>query len=279
MKVSLGGKTLAPAPVYIVGTYDEKGRANVMAAAWAGICCSKPPCLAVSLREATYSYHNILEMKAFTVNIPGEDQATAADYFGLASGRDGDKLAATGLTAVKSELVDAPYIEEFPLVLECSLFRVVELGLHTMFVGEIRDVKAEESVLGEKKTLDLGRVKPFIFSPGDRLYYRIGEKLGPAFSIGEQYRPGQRGRDGSDEGPAAGFVPHPGGRRRRDGILLISSVGTAGLPGPGGRIFPLAFQSPGRTDFPSSGEASPPARPFHDLPQLPGPGPRELFYR
>ncbi|MDP8234945.1 MAG: flavin reductase family protein [Candidatus Erginobacter occultus] len=188
MKVSLGAQTLAPAPMYIVGTYDGDGRANVMAAAWAGICCSKPPCLTVSLRKATCSYHNILKREAFTVNIPGEDQAAAADYFGLISGRDTDKLADTGLTAVKSDLVDAPYIAEFPLVLECSLFQVHELGLHTMFVGEIKDVKAEESVLGEGKTLDMGRAKPFFFSPGDRLYYRIGEKLGPAFSIGGKYR-------------------------------------------------------------------------------------------
>jgi flavin reductase (DIM6/NTAB) family NADH-FMN oxidoreductase RutF len=195
MKVSLGPGTLAPAPVYIVGTYDQDGRANMMAAAWAGICCSKPPCLTVSLRKATYSYHNILDREAFTVNIPGEDQAEAADYFGLVSGMNTDKLAATGLTTVKSDLVDAPYIEEFPLVLECSLFRVVELGLHTMFVGEIKDVKAEEAVLGEKKTLDLGRVKPFFFSPGDRLYYRIGERLGPAFSIGNKFRSTSGGGD------------------------------------------------------------------------------------
>ncbi len=188
MKVSLSAGTLAPAPMYIVGTYDEDGRANMMAAAWAGICCSKPPCLTVSLREATYSYHNIQARKAFTVNIPGEEQAAAADYFGLVTGKKTDKLADTGLTAVKSQLVDAPYIEEFPLVLECSLFRTVELGLHTMFVGEIRDVKAEESAVGEKDALDLGRVKPFFFFPGDRMYYRIGEKLGPAFSIGEKYR-------------------------------------------------------------------------------------------
>ncbi len=188
MKVSLGAKTLAPAPVYIVGTYDSSGRANMMAAAWAGICCSRPPCLTVSLRKATYSYGNIQARKAFTVNIPGEEQAAAADYFGLASGRDGDKIAAAGLTAAKSSLVDAPLIEEFPLVLECSLFRTVELGLHTMFVGEIRDVKSEESALGGEGALDLGRLKPFIFSPGDRTYYRLGEKLGPAFSIGEKYR-------------------------------------------------------------------------------------------
>lgn len=190
MKVSLSAGTLAPAPMYIVGTYDPAGRANVMAAAWAGICCSKPPCLTVSLRKATCSYHNILARKAFTVNIPGEEQAEAADYFGLVTGKKTDKLADTGLTAVKSSLVDAPYIEEFPLIFECSLFQVHELGLHTMFVGEIQDVKAEESALGEKNALDLGKVKPFFFSPGERMYYRIGEKLGPAFSIGGIFKSG-----------------------------------------------------------------------------------------
>ncbi len=188
MKISLGAKTLAPAPIYVIGTYDKTGRANAMTAAWAGICCSQPPCLTVSLRKATSTYHNILERKAFTVNIPGEEEAAAADYFGLVSGRDTDKMADVGLTAVRSELVDAPYIDEFPLVLECSLFQYHELGLHTMFVGEIKDVRAEASVLTGKKELDLARFRPFFFLPGDRVYYRMGDELGPAFSIGEKYR-------------------------------------------------------------------------------------------
>ena len=187
MKISLGAKTLAPTPVYIVGTYDKEGKANMMADAWAGICCSRPPCLTVSLRKATYSYWNILERKAFTVNIPGEAQADASDYFGLVSGRDTDKLAATGLTAVKSDLVDAPYLAEFPMVIECALLHVFEIGLHTMFVGEIKDIKADHSVLGEEGMVEMDKLKPFIFSSGDQMYYKTGTPLGKAFSIGKEY--------------------------------------------------------------------------------------------
>jgi transposase-like protein len=51
------------------------------------------------------------------------------DYFGLVSGRDTDKFAATKLTPVKSDLVDAPFVKEFPLVLECKLVELFELGL------------------------------------------------------------------------------------------------------------------------------------------------------
>lgn len=187
MKISLGPKTLPPAPVYVVGTYDKDERANMVTVAWAGICCSSPPCLTISLRKATYSYGNILERRAFTVNIPGEVQAVASDFFGLASGRDTDKLAVTGLTPVKSALVDAPYLAEFPMVIECKLIHSFEIGLHTMFVGEIKDVKADQDVLGNDGLPDMTKFKPFIFSSGDHMYYKTAGSLGKAFSIGEVY--------------------------------------------------------------------------------------------
>ena len=101
MKKSIGAKTIIyPAPVLIVGTYDKTGKPNVMTAAWGGICCSKPPCVAVSLRKATYSYGSIVENKAYTINIPSEKFVKESDYFGLVSGKTEDKFAAAGLTPV-----------------------------------------------------------------------------------------------------------------------------------------------------------------------------------
>ena len=190
MKKSLGAKPLAlPTPVWIVGTYDREGKPNVMTVAWGGICCSKPACVNVSLRKATYTYDSIIERKAFTVNIPSEKHVMEADYFGIASGRKRDKFADTGLTPVKSDLVDAPYVEEFPLVLECRMIHKVEIGLHIQFVGEIMDVKAEESVLGGEKELpDVDKVMPFIFAPGSRKYHGLGKSIGQAFSIGKEIK-------------------------------------------------------------------------------------------
>ena len=185
MKVSLGAKTLAqPAPLWIVGSYDEHGKPNAMAAAWGGICCSKPPCIAVSLREERHSYASILARRAFTISVPSASHAAQADYFGIASGRDTDKFAATGLTPVRSELVDAPYVGEFPLVLECTLMRTVSLGMHIQFVGEIVDVKADADVLDEKGYPDAAKVRPLIFTPVTRAYHTVGEYVGQAFEMG-----------------------------------------------------------------------------------------------
>ena len=186
MKKSLGAKTiLYPTPVLVVGTYDKDGKPNVMTAAWGGICSSKPPCVAVSLRKATYSHGNIVLRKAFTVNVPSEKHVKEADHFGLASGKTEDKFAATGLTPVRSELVDAPCVQEFPLVLECRLAHTFELGLHTQFVGEIIDVKADEEVLDAAGTPEMEKLLPILFAPEVRSYYAVGRQLGKAFSIGK----------------------------------------------------------------------------------------------
>ena len=187
MKKSLGAKTIVyPTPVFVVGTFDKSGKPNLMTAAWGGICCSSPPCVAVSLRKATYSYGNIVENEAFTINIPSEAHTREADYTGIYSGRTEDKFAVTGFTAVRSKLVNAPYVEEFPLVLECKLLHTFELGLHIQFVGEIMDVKADESVMGEKKFPDIKKVKPILFDPGNRGYYGIGSYIGQGFSTGKE---------------------------------------------------------------------------------------------
>jgi flavin reductase (DIM6/NTAB) family NADH-FMN oxidoreductase RutF len=183
---SLGAKTLVyPTPVYVVGTYDKKGKANAMTAAWGGICCSSPPAICVSLRKATYTYGNIMEKKVFTINIPSEKYVKQADFFGITSGRDTDKFKKTGLTPVKSDHVDAPYIKEFPLILECSLINTVEIGLHTLFIGEIKDVKADESVLGPDGKPQIEKVLPMMFAPDNMAYYGMSRLICKAFSIGK----------------------------------------------------------------------------------------------
>lgn len=187
MKKSIGAKTLIfPTPVWIVGSYDTDGRPNGMTAAWGGICCSKPPCVYVSLQKPRYSYANIMARQAYTLSVPSEKYAREADYFGIVSGRTIDKFAATGLTPVKSEVVDAPYIAEFPLVLECKLVQTIDLGLHTQFIGEILDVKADEEVLAESGLPDIEKVAPIVFGPEIRSYHGIGRYLGRAFDIGKK---------------------------------------------------------------------------------------------
>ena len=190
MKLSLPPKTiLLPSPVLIIGTYGPDGKPNMMNAAWGGIVSSKPPCISVSIREATLSFHNIQQTEAFTINIPSEKYLKEADFVGMVSGREFDKFRETSLTPEKSKLVNAPIVKEFPYTLECNLVRQVELGSHTMFIGEIVGMVADSEVLNPKQLPDIEKVRPLMWgSFGSMAYYNIGNKLGDSFSVGNELK-------------------------------------------------------------------------------------------
>jgi flavin reductase (DIM6/NTAB) family NADH-FMN oxidoreductase RutF len=190
MKLPLPPRTiLLPSPVLIIGTYGPDGRPNIMNAAWGGIASSKPPCISVSVREATLTYHNIRHTGAFTINIPSEKHLKEADFAGIVSGKEVDKFKETGLTPEMSNLVNAPIVKEFPYTLECKLVREVDLGSHTMFIGEIVGMVADSEVLNPKQVPDIEKVRPMLYgSFGSSAYYGIGEKLGNAFAVGNELK-------------------------------------------------------------------------------------------
>jgi flavin reductase (DIM6/NTAB) family NADH-FMN oxidoreductase RutF len=189
MKKSLGPKPiLFPTPVFIIGTYDSKGLPNVAAVSWGGICSSDPPCVCISLRRVTHTFSNITAQQAFTINLPSQDQVQIADYFGLISGKSMDKFAKAKMTPVKSTLVNAPYVKEFPMSLECKVRQTVEIGLHVQFIAEILDVKISVDALNPSGNPDIKKVNPMIFDPATHSYFGVGSFIADAFSIGEGLR-------------------------------------------------------------------------------------------
>lgn len=187
MKQSLGAKTvLCPLPVLVVGSFDENDRPNVMTASWGGICCSEPPCAAVSVRKDRHTFAGIVKHEAFTISVPSADQVREADYVGIYSGRDEDKFADPGLTAVNSGLVHAPYVDEFPLVLECALRHTIELGVHTQFIGEILDAKVDADVLDKHGRLDVEKLRPFVYAAGEGGYWAVDHCIGRSYTIGKK---------------------------------------------------------------------------------------------
>ena len=187
MKKALGPVTLAyPMPAFLVAAYDEEGKANIMTAAWGGICCSNPPCIAVSLRPERWTHKAIVARRGVHgVALGGPGRHGGLCGHGLR--RQGDKFSATGLTAVRSTVVDAPYVDECPLVLECELQATLELGSHTQFVGRILNVGIETDCLNESGQPDMYRIDPLLCDGGQKQYCRVGEPLGKAFSLGRQY--------------------------------------------------------------------------------------------
>ncbi len=179
MKKSIGPETLLfPVPSVLVGTYDIENKPNIMTAAWTGVINSNPKMISVSLRKATYSYGNILATEAFTISVPSLNYLNEVDYAGTKSGRVVNKFQETGLTPIKSDFVNAPFVEEFPVILECKLIKSEDLGLHTIFYGEILDTKIDEVYLKENNKFDAIELSPIGFVPSISSYYSIGDYVG-----------------------------------------------------------------------------------------------------
>ncbi len=189
MKKSFGAQTLVyVTPVWVVGTYDDEGRPDATTVAWGGVCSSDPPALAISLRQSRYAYGNILKRKAFTVNVPSARQAAIADYCGIVSGRHVDKFAKANLTAEPAGKVDAPGIKEFPMIVECKLIGQMDVGIHTHLIGEILDIRVDESALGPEGLPDILKINPMIYAPENRDYHGVGAFVGKAFALGKDLK-------------------------------------------------------------------------------------------
>ncbi|PKG31647.1 flavin reductase family protein, partial [Methanoregula sp.] len=134
-----------------------------------------------------YTYPNLMEKREFTISIPSADYVCEADFFGIASGETTDKFAATGLTPVKASAVDAPYVGEFPVILECRVSAVTEIGAHTQFIGTILDLKTDESVLDAEGKPDRSKLRPFAYDPLQVEYFTMAASAGKAFSCGKKF--------------------------------------------------------------------------------------------
>ena len=184
MKKDLGVvQAVYPMPVLMVAAYDENEKVNVMNVAWGQICDMDKVILFIGKGKKTHK--NIEVSKAFTVALADREHMDVADFFGIASGNKmDDKFERTGYHAVKSDKVNAPVIEEFPVVMECELLEIVDTEYVSGIVGRIVNVKAEESVLDETGKVDVTKANALMFDQFRNDYYVTGEKAGKAWNAG-----------------------------------------------------------------------------------------------
>lgn len=178
---------LYPVPAVMVSCRRGQEKPNIITVAWAGTVCSDPAMLSISVRKSRYSHSIISETGEFVVNLVTKDLVRAADLCGVKSGRDIDKFKDCHLTAIPSETVDAPSIEESPVSLECRVKQVIELGSHDLFLAEITAVSVDDRYMDEKGKFHLNSAGLCAYSHG--IYYELGKELGKfGFSVQKRKR-------------------------------------------------------------------------------------------
>ena len=176
------GTMLYPLPAVIV-TCGTEGKNNMLTVSWTGTICSDPAMCYISVRPSRFSYPMIKERMEFTINLTTEQMAAATDWAGVRSGADYDKWKETGLTPVPGVKVACPSIAESPVNIECRVKEIISLGTHDMFIAEVLNVRADESLFDPETDafrLDLAHL--INYNHGG--YYTQGEKIGKfGFSV------------------------------------------------------------------------------------------------
>ncbi|MFZ7112749.1 MAG: flavin reductase family protein [Desulfatiglandales bacterium] len=181
-KKKLGPQTLLyPMPAVLVGAVVE-GKANFMTAAWCSIACLKPPAISVAVNTARHTLKGIKQNGAFSINVPSADLVKDVDYCGIYSGAKRDKSSI--FKVYLGELQTVPLIEECPVNLECKLIQSLDIGSHTLIVGEILETHVTESCLTDGKP-DPVKINPLVFSPAVQQYHRLGPVIAQAFKVGK----------------------------------------------------------------------------------------------
>ena len=175
-------EAIFPMPVLMIATYNEDGSVDVMNAAW-GTMLERDNVI-LNLTETHKTVKNIKERKAFTVSIADSKHVVEADYFGIASGNTTpNKFENSKLTATKSEKVNAPIINEFPICMECEFIEYGECGV----IGKVVNTSVDENVLNGEN-VDIEKVSAIAFDPYTHGYYKVTERVGNAFKDGMQLK-------------------------------------------------------------------------------------------
>ncbi len=169
------GTLHAPLPA-VMATVGDMENSNIITVAWTGILSSEPPRAYISVRPSRHSHKMLLETGEFVINLTTEKLAYATDYSGIYTGAKVDKFEKLGLTKVRSAVVSAPTIAESPLALECRVFERLSFGTHDVFMADIVNVSADESLLDENGRICFERAGLMTYAHGE--YFALGEKIG-----------------------------------------------------------------------------------------------------
>lgn len=162
-----GSVVLNPVPVVLITSRNSEGKDNVFTIAWGGTVCTKPPMVSISIRPERLSYEYIKESMEFIINMPSQKIVKAVDYCGVRPGRKFDKIKEMGFTMKEGTHVNAAYIDECPVSIECKVKSITPLGTHDMFVAEVVGSHINEDLMDEK-----GKIH---FEKGDLITYCHGE--------------------------------------------------------------------------------------------------------
>jgi flavin reductase (DIM6/NTAB) family NADH-FMN oxidoreductase RutF len=173
---------VVPRPIAWVSSRSAGGEPNLAPFSYFAALSATPFLVGVSIGHRRGvpkdTLRNVRETGAFCVNLAVEARLAALNETSGDYPPDVDEFARAGLLLAEARFVAAPYVADSPAVLECRLFKEVELGPgdNALVIGEVLAVRLSDAVPLVPGTLfaDTRAVRPVGRLWGD-LYALLGE--------------------------------------------------------------------------------------------------------
>jgi flavin reductase (DIM6/NTAB) family NADH-FMN oxidoreductase RutF len=150
---------VVPRPIGWISTRGSDGVANLAPFSYFGALSVSPMLVGVSIGHRRDGFKdtlvNVRDRGAFCVNVVSEELLEAMNETSATVPPETDEFSLAGLTALESDRVDAPFVAECRAVLECRVFREVELGVapNTLIIGEVVGLRIDSSLPLEPDTM------------------------------------------------------------------------------------------------------------------------------
>jgi flavin reductase (DIM6/NTAB) family NADH-FMN oxidoreductase RutF len=180
---------LYPVPIVLVGATVE-GRANYATIGDCAIMGIRPPLVAVSLGESAFTTRGILDVGAFSINVPTTEILSLVDYFGTVSGADVDKSAL--VESIPGTLPEVPLFVACPVNLECEVVEECKVEHRHIFIAKVVETHVDERLIadadGKPRIAPLQDLDPILYAL-DNTYYSIGEPIGAGYEEAASFTP------------------------------------------------------------------------------------------
>jgi len=180
MKKRLGPlNALYPLPVVLVGSLVNDAP-NFITVAHVGILSNN--IISISIGKTHLSNIGIRTHGVFSLNIPTTAMVKQVDLCGQLSGKRLNKAALFSIMHSENRLT--PMIADCPVNMSCRVLKILEFPAHDVFVAEIVETLADNSVL-DQGVINFEWLKPVLFDMESKSYWSLGTSIGKAWSIGK----------------------------------------------------------------------------------------------
>ena len=186
----MGKKELTPQcfipvrPILIVGA-NISDKANFFEVGGGGLVSSDPPMVALPIRHQRYTLKGILENRTFSVNVPSVELVKEADYCGIVSGAETDKVRDCNFDIFYGKLATAPMIEQCSINMECSVVHMLGSNSHSIIIGRIDGTYVSQELLVDGKP-DFEKFTPLLWFVDKAKYVAAGKTVGKSHSSGNE---------------------------------------------------------------------------------------------